>query len=278
MSSFGNSSIPGERRLDTFKQSSPKLVRPARHRRDRTFFLLGETASPVDQLRIGVADESGSFHKSAVWSFWASKKGPDFYVSSSTLKADMKGSVHWTVMNFGFLQYASIFQPPWQGDRPQSRHLERLDIPEMVYGQTLHLWRVRIPGFALRDFEVPIQSSKHQLMLTPCPADQGFCIDMVLVQGDWRPIAEYREGRPQAFGALESDYGRSLLVFLSLERFDDLEQMKAHWSEQLARIPAAAIPNLPAADDNLQAMIWMQRTPEQAITMTELHGLRYRPG
>lgn len=245
----------------------------SRSKQPRAFLLRdGQIHEAVDAVRLAVIDKEKRL-KSTIWRFWASKRGPDFYVTSGMLKSDMKASIHPTVAQFSYLAgfVPDMTSDKWVGAPISSRHIQRMDLPAMDMGESLHVFSVQLPGFGLRRGGDAWQWSGPIGLLDAYPPNELVTFDLVLVQGPWEPFAVPADGRA-AIGLLVGHDGRHAVIFIRRQRIENpLERME--WIEQ--QLSQTKFKGEPI--DDLCLLLWMNREPNQALTMIETHNIEARP-
>ena len=234
----------------------------------RAFYLDGNSViAETDVVRFAVGDDDQTL-RSQVWTFFGSANKPDFYVTSSLIRADQKGSIHPTRAQFG---YISQMWPPrgrnWMGVPPPSRHLETLIIPPLVKDEHLHVMTIRLPGIGLRMAGRPARRPKPLVLIPSYDAQTLITLHLVLYEGDWRRFVAPTP-RQKAVAALENSNGRSLVVFLRKEREDD---PVAFYNGLLKSLPVPS--ESTEWGDDLVLFATHQRLSDQPILITELHNI-----
>ncbi|HYD88869.1 MAG TPA: hypothetical protein VEA80_15450 [Vitreimonas sp.] len=232
----------------------------------------GEVVEQVDQLRlaIGAGEAAPDMRRSAVWKFSTRKKTTDFFVTANTIQGDMKGSVHRTRAHFGFAD-PSTEPEAWVGPPLHSRHYHVLEFNELAAGEYRNVMRVGLPGFALMPKPLPIEPKKRIHLIAPPPHDHEITFGMTVVEGDWR---QFEPDVGQYVGLLTGSADRHALISVRLMRYDDVDAVIANMKRNLALIDThgRAIP-----EEDLSVLLWMNRAPDQHITMIELNGVRWQP-
>lgn len=234
----------------------------------RAFYLDGDTVvAETDVVRFAVGNDDQSL-RSQVWTFFGSADRPDFYVTSSLISSDQKGSIHPTRAQFG---YTSQMWPPshgnWVGARPPSRHLETLTIPPLAEHEHFYVLTIRLPGIGLRKVGRPARRPKPLVLITPFDADTCVTLNLVLYEGDWRDFIAPIPGQ-KAVAALRNPDGRSLIVFMRKEREND---PVAFYNQFLSPLPAPT--KGVALGDDLTLFATHKRESHQPILITELHNI-----
>jgi hypothetical protein len=220
-----------------------------------------------DVIRFAVGDAEDEI-RSEVWTIFGSATKPDFYVTSSLISTDQKGSIHASRAQFG---YTSQTWPPsdynWVGEPPKSRHLEILNIPELTDGEHFHVLTVRLPGIGLRHRGRAARRPRPLVLFPSYGLDTCVTLNLVLYQGDWRDFISPLPGQ-KAVAAVRNDNGRSLIVFLRREYEAD---PRGRYRELLRSLPSASA-RLSHQQD-MTVFVTHSRAPNKPIVLTELHNI-----
>lgn len=239
----------------------------------------GEIHQRVDVVRLAVADrhvESNSEgplgRRSAVWKFWPARRGNHFFVTSSHLQTDMKGTVHPKVAHFGFSQHQESYEN-WLGPQPESRHLHKLKIRDLREGDHQHILFVQIPGFALMSTPQPFDPGKIVTWSDPHPPNFEVTFALTVVQGDWRSFAA-SEGNFVTIGLLTGENDRHALISFGIAKYEDVSVAMANMERNLALIPNFDTGN---KSEELTAVFWMERQDHEPIRIVELSAIENKP-
>jgi hypothetical protein len=227
----------------------------------------GIVVAENDVVRFAVGDDAKNL-KSEVWTFFGSARNPDFYVTSSLISRDQKGSIHPTRAQFSF---TSQMWPPslenWIGPQPTSRHLESIIIPYLADGDHFHVMTIRLPGIGLRKVGRPANRPKPFVLIKPFSADICLTLNLVLYEGDWKDFIAPLPGQ-NAIAAIRNKDGRSLIVLMRNEQEND---PVALYDRHLKSLPVPNAINI--VSDDLTFFYSHKREPDQPILITELHGI-----
>lgn len=235
----------------------------------------GEIHQEVDAVRLAIADrsieseiEGPLLRRSAVWKFRSAHNGTHFFVTSSHLQGDMKGTVHPSEAHFGFSSPSPDFRT-WVGPKPASRHLHRLRIRDLSEGEFQNIFVVHLPGFALMPKPLPFDPKKIVTWSDPHPPESEVMFSLTVVQGNWRQFSFQEEGQVPV-GLLTGSEDRHALISFGLSRYPDKDAAIANMKRNLGLIQAPADHSFP---EDLTAVLWMERGEEDPIRMIELHGV-----
>jgi len=228
----------------------------------------GEIDEEVDVLRllIGAGEDEPFMRRSSVWKFFMGKRGHDFFVTSSSIQGEMKGTVHLTRAQFGFTAQSPYPPKSWVGTPPLNRHYHTLDIPNLADGDFQHIFAISFPGFALLQTPQPLEPNKHTVRIEPPTATAEITFALTLVQGDWRQFQTAGENE-RYVGLLTGDTDRHALVSISCYRLTDATQTYKNMERNLALIDTQSR-ELP--DGELSALLWLERQPNDPIRIIEL--------
>lgn len=240
----------------------------------------GEPFQQVDALRLAIADrsvESGLegplLRKSAVWKFRTARNGTHFFVTSSHLQNDMKGTVHPTEAHFGFSRPDESFEK-WIGPKPASRHLHTLKVRDLKDGEHQHIFVIHLPGFALMPTPLPFDPGKIVTWSDPHPSDSEVTFSLTVIQGDWTDFVT-NEGPFVSVGLLTGAEDRHALVSFGVLKYEEKEAAVANMQLNLQLIQGREID---PTDGDLTALLWMNRQEDEPVRIIELSGVRATNG
>lgn len=232
----------------------------------------GQIESEVDSLRltIGAGPDAPELRRSGVWKFMTRDKGTDFFVTSNAIQSEMKGSMHRTRAHFGLSK--SLATPPeaWVGELPQSRHYHVLEIPELAEGDYKHVLRVAFPGFALLSAPQPLQPGKRITLIEPPSPNHEISLGITVVEGDWHQFQPERDS-DKYVGLLTGDSDRYALVSVMHRAFSDTKAVIQNINRNLGLIDSR---DREIPDKELSTLLWMDREPDQPISIIELNNVR----
>jgi hypothetical protein len=236
----------------------------------------GEVFQQVDALRLAIADravDSGIdgplLRKSAVWKFRTARNGTHFFVTSSHLQNDMKGTVHPTEAHFGFSRPDEKFDK-WIGPKPASRHLHRLKVRNLKDGEHQHIFVIHLPGFALLRKPLPFDEGKIVTWSDPHPSDCEVTFSLTIVQGDWTQFVAI-EGQFVTVGLLTGADDRHALISFGVLKYEDKEAAIANMQRNLGLIQGREMDPI---NGELTALLWMDRQEDEPVRIIELSGVR----
>ena len=144
-----------------------------------------------------------------------------------------------------------------------------MNIPVLKDGEFKHVFGVSIPGFALMQAPQPVDKGKIITGSEPHPPHCEVTFGLTVIQGDWKQFIVAGEG--QAFvGLLTGDGDRHALISLNLQPYPDPKAAFENMQRNLALIDYS---NSKLLGEDLSMLLWMERNPEDAILMTELHNI-----
>jgi hypothetical protein len=248
-------------------------------KRNRAYTLRdGQPFREVDALRLAIADRSIEdkvdrplMRRSGVWKFRTARNGTHFFVTSSNLQGDMKGTVHPTAAHFGFSSPDEKFES-WVGPKPESRHLHKLKVRDLKDGEHQHIFIVHLPGFALMPEPLPFDKGKIVTWSDPPPPDFEVTFALTVIHGDWSQFL-VTDPRFVSVGLMTGADDRHALVSFGLERYPDREAAVANMQRNLGLIQADGEP----VKGDLTSFLWMEREENDPIRIIELSGVRCVP-
>ena len=222
----------------------------------------------TDVVRFAVGQDMQNL-KSEVWTFWGSAEKPDFYVTSSLINAELKGSIHPTRGQFSFTTQA--WPPPsfenWVGSRPESRHLDTIAIRHLVAGEHFHVMTIRLPDIGLRKVGVTAKRPRRFEQIPPFGYDECVTLNLVLYEGDWKEFISQLPGQ-KAIAAIRNQSGRSLIVFKGMEQESDPVALYDQFLKGL-QVSNTVV----GLGGDLTLFVGHKREPNQPILLTELHNI-----
>lgn len=255
-----------DRRYCDFYEARSRIAMSKKSR--HAVYLDGDAiVAETDVIRFAVGEDEHSL-RSDVWTFWGSAQRPDFYLTSSLVSEDQKGSIHPTRGQFSYTeQMWSLPLENWVGPPPASRHMETIDVPPLKAGEHFHVMTIRLPGIGLRRVGRPARRPKPFVLIPSFGVDTLISLNLVLFEGDWREFVDPLPGQ-KAVAAIRNQDGRSLIVFLRKEREQDPVEF---YNRFLGSIPwhssGAKLPDGPSL------FATHLREAHQPIFITELHDL-----
>jgi hypothetical protein len=117
------------------------------------------------EIRVAVGETSGK--RSTVWKIWTQKS--DVYIQSRMMGSDSKVSLHAS----GQCQWSDTSE--WVSRQSEAknsdRHIVKWNLPEILPGQTTHVFRIVIPHSELR--QINIDEKLNKIVWLPEP-NQGY--------------------------------------------------------------------------------------------------------
>lgn len=238
----------------------------------------GKIQQEVDAIRLAVGDRpfdkpdgSPILRKSGVWKFRTAKNGTHFFLTSSGLQSEMKGTVHLTEAHFGLNEHVEETSDSWIGPIPSSRHFHTLRIRELAEGEYQHVFGIAIPGFALMETPQAFDRGKIVTWSDPHPFDTEVTFGLTVVQGDWRQFLGTES--PSTFiGLLTGDADRHALVSFTLNKYPDVSAAIANMQRNLGLI---GLGNRQLPIEELSTIFWMDREVDDPIKIIELNSVRH---
>lgn len=246
--------------------------------RNRAFTLSrGDIHEEVDSVRVAIADravrEGGNYpvrRRSAVWKYFPQKTGSHFFVTSSGIQKDMKGTVHPGEAHFGFSKDIGPDNSSWVGPLPSTRHLHVLKIRDLKEGEYQHVFAVSIPGFGLMQTAQAFDKGKVVTWSDPHPYNYEVTYGLTVVEGDWREFTTTTPGRV-FIGLLTGDANRHALISFSVYPYQDLKAAIDKMQQNLDRIESR---DREVSDQECSVLLWMNREADEPIRIVELNNVR----